>query len=506
MKKGLFLSLAIALGLTSCNNEDVFQPTEMADASYMQITVALPTAAGTRSQTNDDGSSTDGEEIGKDYENAVTNLKVVLVNGNNAPIEVVANGGITAGNTYTTHPFPVSSLQAEVEYQVYAVVNYDAVDVISDITDNSKSIADVDLSSTIAQSGKFLMTSARGPVKVITGANLHLYTQQNPLQLGTISVERAAARFDYKQGVEADVHAVDVANITIKEAALINVSNSFYYFKRVSTTGQMGDANNPVIGGLETSTNYVVDHNWNSKDAANVGACGQYFLNYMTNTSAENYGGVYTDLSTLLTSDNYGDNSYKIWTYATENTIRAEESNQVNGLTTGVVFKAQITGDAFNGTDAVYVFNNKVIGNWGAVLASSDVDVKNALTANDLSDKTEANLTVNELATALFTRYTPNEGKYYAYYIYWNRHNDNLKPNEMGVMEFAVVRNNVYKLAVTAIRGFGHPNDPINPNPTPVDPDPFYPDPSNPDEDTNMYMQVSVQILPWTVRVNNIEF
>ena len=65
MKKGLFLSLAIALGLTSCNNEDVFQPTEMADASYMQITVALPTAAGTRSQTNDDGSSTDGEEIGR---------------------------------------------------------------------------------------------------------------------------------------------------------------------------------------------------------------------------------------------------------------------------------------------------------------------------------------------------------------------------------------------------------------------------------------------------------
>ena len=46
---------------------------------------------------------------------------------------------------------------------------------------------------------------------------------------------------------------------------------------------------------------------------------------------------------------------------------------------------------------------------------------------------------------------------YYFYYYYWNRHNDNELSATMGPMEFAVVRNNVYKLAVTGIAKLGHP-------------------------------------------------
>ncbi len=46
---------------------------------------------------------------------------------------------------------------------------------------------------------------------------------------------------------------------------------------------------------------------------------------------------------------------------------------------------------------------------------------------------------------------------YFFYYYYWNRHNDNGMPATMGPMEFGVVRNNVYKLAVTNIKRLGHP-------------------------------------------------
>lgn len=92
----------------------------------------------------------------------------------------------------------------------------------------------------------------------------------------------------------------------------------------------------------------------------------------------------------------------------------------------------------------------------------------------------------------------PNKGCYYCYYYYWNRHNDNGKPAEMGPMEFAVVRNNVYKLAVTEIKKLGHPR--ISDN----DPDPV--DPENPDESGDVYIKLSVEVLPWVVRVNNIEF
>ncbi|MDE7419634.1 MAG: Mfa1 family fimbria major subunit [Muribaculaceae bacterium] len=87
---------------------------------------------------------------------------------------------------------------------------------------------------------------------------------------------------------------------------------------------------------------------------------------------------------------------------------------------------------------------------------------------------------------------------YYCYYFYRNRHNDNLDPGTMGPMEFATVRNNVYKLAVTNISQLGHPRIPEN------DPEP--PTPDTPDESDEVYLTVTCQVLPWTVRVNNIEF
>lgn len=89
-------------------------------------------------------------------------------------------------------------------------------------------------------------------------------------------------------------------------------------------------------------------------------------------------------------------------------------------------------------------------------------------------------------------------GGYYCYYFYWNRHNDNKQNTVMGPMEFATVRNNVYKLSVTKIGQLGHPTNPDN------DPDPV--DPEDPNEDDKVYLNVQVEVLPWVVRVNDIEF
>lgn len=91
-----------------------------------------------------------------------------------------------------------------------------------------------------------------------------------------------------------------------------------------------------------------------------------------------------------------------------------------------------------------------------------------------------------------------NNPGYFCYYYYWNRHNDNGDSGAMGTMEFAVVRNNVYKLAVTSIDELGHPRVSEN------DPDPK--DPEDPDEKDDVYFKLAVEVLPWTVRVNNIEF
>lgn len=98
-----------------------------------------------------------------------------------------------------------------------------------------------------------------------------------------------------------------------------------------------------------------------------------------------------------------------------------------------------------------------------------------------------------------FTVFEPNaSGTYEVLYYYWNRHNDNGQDGVMGPMEFAVVRNNVYKLSVTGVHKFGHPTDEEN------DPDPE--EPNHPDESSNVYFSVTARVLPWVVRINNIEF
>lgn len=121
--------------------------------------------------------------------------------------------------------------------------------------------------------------------------------------------------------------------------------------------------------------------------------------------------------------------------------------------------------------------------------ATADSEVKNAFK----KAVTDANITI----------YQRSKDKdlgwgYYCYYYYWNRHNDNLNNGVMGPMEFAVVRNNVYKLAVTKLSQIGHPR--ISEN------DPDKPTPGRPDEKEDVYLTVTAQVLPWVVRVNNIEF
>ena len=87
---------------------------------------------------------------------------------------------------------------------------------------------------------------------------------------------------------------------------------------------------------------------------------------------------------------------------------------------------------------------------------------------------------------------------YYCFFFYWNRHNDNNKAGLMGNMEFATVRNNVYKLSVTKINRLGHPTQPGD------DPDPE--EFEDPDEPPTNYIQVQVDVLPWVVRENKIQF
>ena len=191
-----------------------------------------------------------------------------------------------------------------------------------------------------------------------------------------------------------------------------------------------------------------------------------------------------------------------------------DKDNQKHGNTTGVVFRAKMTGSKINGkTGTLYAYNNVIYGTLSDLQTyvtnnASEGDVmhntiktkyEDAVTNKEEGEDTD-NAKLNKALVANgFTLYAPDgSGNYYCYYIYWNRHNDNMNNSIMGAMEFATVRNNVYKLKVNKITSLGHPGKPGD------DPDPDNPD--TPDEKDTFWGEVSCEVLPWEVRINNIEF
>lgn len=396
---------------------------------------------------------------------------------------------------------------------------------------------------------------------------------------GPILVERAVARFDYapfystssengakinpdnnkdvyyvltkeQKGDDGSTVIQPEIQIRLTRMALVNMSKKFYLFRRVSDDGTnrekntTGQENNLVIGGREIDNgattnpyvNYVVDPEWSFK--SNIAGKTDdefksrfhYWVNdiVISSTGAianSSWDGI--NISSLTGDKEIVDKNYYKWRYVTPNTIPGP-NQQKAGISTGVVFKAQISatsetvgiGAKMKNKQDIFAYGGKLLGSWGDVIAivdaGKDQDVVvayNAAIAKDpsLAKDTwnDATLTLSDDQTAAvvdakFAKYgyVENDGSgnagYFCYYYYWNRHNDNGNPGEMGPMEFGVVRNNVYKLAVTSIKRLGHPFRPGN------DPDPVKPE--DPDEESELYMTVSVKVMPWTKRVNFIEF
>ena len=500
MKFNHFLTAAAAmLVLLSCNKEPLTQEGNSGNL-YMQFSVKM---LSTRSQTDTDGDSNSNAnpdtEVGLDKENKISTVDIALVKDGQYFVAENVTPSAASADTYVAS-FNSLELTAGATYKVYIYANCSAPAAF-----NIDQVSDATIAAMTADN-KFWMTNAYSATEFTLPSNLAPYTQPNtPLNLGAHSVERSMARFDYKQAGAFDMGAG--ITLTLTEAALINQSKAHYMFRRV-TAGETATATDAVVGGVEIPTNWVVDTDWSNKVAANFNA----------QLSAPSTW-TWTSLASLTTDDNYtGD--YKIWCYAKENTIPGIDA-QKHDVSTGVVFKAELTAgegastavrNAMAAGKRIYVFNNVLYGAWSDVKAAAEAGTDatlqaayNKAAATIAADATEPKGA--DAAAAGFTGYSAKNGKYYNYYYYWNRHNDNLDNKLMGIMEFAVVRNNVYKLAVDKISRFGHPTppDPNTPDPDP-EPDPDPVDPDDPDESVNYYFNVTVKVLPWTVRINNIEF
>ncbi len=546
MKK-LILAMLVCAGFCACSNEDVVTVgTTADDTDAVYVKFGLSLADITRATTDTpNGSdyvvSSDGEEYGQTYENAVKSLSVVLTDesGNTIVATTVSNPTLVGTDTYVV-TFQRDDIKsyANTTVGVYIYCNQSVATYEPNATYSYPTI-------TPWTENAFYMTNAVEHTALLPEDMSAHNTAANPIDLGVVRVERSVARFDYKDGCKDptgapytypmayDEYQALQASLVIEEVALINMSNDFYAFRHMADTvdptasNLTADLENVTLLSTEYADNWVVDTDASGKlDYVSTGASLSftYPLDYPSKWEWTKLSELDTedDNSTWNDSETKGD--YYIWRYAIENTIPSVE-DQKKGITTGIVFKARLkneteanSGYVFGGENGgrVYVYEQVLYPNWDAVvtaaLAAGEgstlhdayLQVLDAVEAGGQFDEYDDDVTA-AMAEAGFTGYSPDEdGNYYVYYYYWNRHNDN-SLEDMGVMEFAVVRNNVYKLSVTDITGWGHPtpSSSVEPGGDP-DPDPEYPD--EPDESEDIYLKVDVEILPWVVRVNDITF
>lgn len=475
------------------------------DKVYMSFSIqTLTTRSATDSTEDDDYASSDADpdvEVGLAKENKISSVDIVLRNANSYVCATVTNPTQGENNQTWVAEFNSAMLATNTDYEVYIYANCSAKQDV-----HATSGATI---TEMTADNKFWMTNAYEPA--IVNFNSYSTDKANPTDLGTHYVERAMARFDYMP--KGPYTLGEGVEVTLTHAALINQSREFYMLRRVSTDGTNS---NWTVGGVETLNNYVVDVDYADKKAGYRATCSTRFENHMTNpndwvwksiaaadlTQEDNWDG--KEDGETGSGQDHTLNEYYVWQYCKENTIPGADI-QENGISTGIVFKGQLSGDLVTAAagKTIYVFDNILYGTWDKVVAAAAQDnaseaFKFAVSVCNDGGKAKDAAT---LAAAGFTGFSAdNDGNYYTYYYYWNRHNDNGNNTAMGKMEFAVVRNNVYKLCVDEIGKYGHPT------PGGDDPDPDKPTPEDPDEEGEYYFKVTVKVLPWVVRVNHIEF
>lgn len=307
----------------------------------------------------------------------------------------------------------------------------------------------------------------------------------------------------YKLGGEKGGWKVDLTAY-----ALINLTKESYVIRHIAD----GLGENVKTFGFLDGQNYIADPDFAAKNTASKeynfakystwgdnewsawnNAAEKWFNNTLKAVANETAGIPNEDGVTYLAAlpaDNTGANSEHdpsaigtLLQYSFENGVTAE--NQLHGLTTGIVFKGKVTGSEnlptmYQYGTEVYIDLNEIIKAYGP--ANKDIA--------DLKDETGTITTDKKTIKAAGIKiYDDDECYYYTNQI---KHFDNGDNNVAGNMEFAIVRNNIYSLAVTDIKGIG--DAAINP------------DPSIENETTIAYIQVEAKKVPWTVRFNNIEF
>ena len=277
---------------------------------------------------------------------------------------------------------------------------------------------------------------------------------------------------------------VTYATVRLNNYKFINLANKFYTFRHVATLDNAPETPSAPssysveagnFGNIADNNGYLIDPYFFDKTVAGATTNftgGSFYTNHLSKQTDSNWSGL-------------ADAGKYVSMYCLENCMFRPAQNTV--YTTGIMLKGTFTPEASqtisnNGNpvedplvfNTLYYFNYKFYTTLAAVGKYGDANI-DGLT-EESSDA--------ELAAKQITRFTKNGGNFSTFYNYWIKHLDNNNPTVMGVMEFGIVRNNIYSVNITSIKNLG----------------PGTPD-TKPDPDENKaFLDVEFGVYPWIVR------
>lgn len=471
-------SLLVGFALTACTGseelETVVAPVEQAEQVEAEVELVLTVnkgAAGARALTGTAEDSGIHEEVTAD-EFEIKTARLFFID---------ADGVVVMTKDYTMTPdqhnasddhtsqywFSAndkSRLYTEGTYKVYAVAN---PGVLPTVGTEAELLEVIDASTYAA--AKLTQVPAKGFMMTNRGneAQEDVVIKRNNKATIHLEVERVVAkiRLNYEEEGWNLVHNGETyCGVRIVQHSFVNLQNDFYLFRH-TTTHASDLAEVPAKGVIEyakiaAGTGYAVDPHFYEKTVASAKAGVKHtFLSYPYNNVS-----LAADEKTI---------------YCLPNTMY--HNAELNNHTTGIQLTAALTPtavyDATGGTvqDSYYAyyFNYKFYSTLEAAKAQGNLSSKCEDNPESLKKYNVIKFTKSQTANAFTTRYW-----------YWIRHyNDEIAGN-LGVMEFGIVRNNIYDVTVKSILGPG------NPDPT---------DPDDPD-DWNIELDVELGVKPWIVR------
>ena len=340
------------------------------------------------------------------------------------------------------------------KYDIFLIANYDYGP--DDVTDEEEFLNMID--SITYHEGVVANMPDKGGVMTNRASSLlavDLVPWINKSYVLSVEMERVMAKLMIgvsKNTFQLTHNSKKYAEINITNYKLVNLNRQYYLFQHKDSIVEFNRQPRFTMPDnysdySEQGDQYVVDPFFYQKipNTADVALFNNYYRSWFGAFTTE-------DFASMPPADSHG------YAYVLENT--SFKTCQKNGYSPGIVFKAAVSPVFVFLYDTnlrtlkeeyrpeywpkiLYLYNFNFYGSLQAV------NVASGLTLDELENYTDAQLKNYGIKQCKF-----NMGVYETYYTYWIRHRNSPTDN-MGPMQYGIVRNNFYKLVVTGVTGIG---------------------------------------------------